>query len=821
MVRYASPTQCPDCQATLPAQPTACPRCQLPLVGQTAADLFTTLQAADRLLVLLRAGDESTAPAPAPTPAPTPQRPRPGLSAPSVPRILLGLGVLCLLVAAVTFLVVTWSWLGVGGRTTVLVLLTAASGVLSGWLNRRHLRLAGEALSVVAFGLLVLDLVGADDAGWLGVLSGADLLAFAGAVVGGVGLLVALGLRDSAAPMISPQVFGAAGVWAVPVGIGVESDHLGLVAALATGVLLALAAGARALELRLLVVLLGLAAASWWVTLLAIGTARALDHRSVTGLVAQGHAWPLLVASSFLVALAWLVRDRPAYAGLLLGGAGALVSALVLVPATDDGGTAVATLLLVLLALWAVAAPLTRPPWTLVTEVPVTGLGLLALGLVAESAVVALTIVGAGADAAWTRDWTTDVPLSSAGGSPAVPAAMLLPLVAALLLAALTWRRTPGRAVGLVRDLAVPLLAVLALTGAGAAVLEVLPSALVLAVLAVAAAGLGVWAVRGDARVTLPGLTGAALLAAGAVLVALPSAVLTAVALTPVAAAAAALLWLDDRRMTSPAGSRVVTWAAGAVLPAAMAGLVWSLAEIGDVPDVWRATPALLVVGLLAVARPLPALEGSAALAGAVAAAVSVDAAVDVSTALALHLTLAGALVTGSSLVHGDRRQLGWAGGLLLAAATWVRLWDLGVEAPEAYTLPSAVALVLVGLWHLVRHPDAPTARALTPGLVLATVPSLLRVVVEDPISWRAGLLGLGCLVLVLGGAALRWQAPLVVGTAVGAVLVLREWGPYAGVVPPWVWIAAAGTTLLVVGITWERRLNELRGGVVYLARLR
>ena len=92
---------------------------------------------------------------------------------------------------------------------------------------------------------------------------------------------------------------------------------------------------------------------------------------------------------------------------------------------------------------------------------------------------------------------------------------------------------------------------------------------------------------------------------------------------------------------------------------------------------------------------------------------------------------------------------------------------------------------------------------------------------VEDPISLRAALLGLACLALVLAGAQLRWQAPLIIGAGVGAVLVLREWGPYAGVVPPWLLIAAAGTALLGVGVTWERRLQELRGGAAYLARLR
>ena len=70
---------------------------------------------------------------------------------------------------------------------------------------------------------------------------------------------------------------------------------------------------------------------------------------------------------------------------------------------------------------------------------------------------------------------------------------------------------------------------------------------------------------------------------------------------------------------------------------------------------------------------------------------------------LAVHLTVAGALVTVTALVHRDHRPLAWLGGLLLASATWVRLYDVGVQAPEAYTLPTAVALLLVGLHRLRR----------------------------------------------------------------------------------------------------------------------
>ena len=128
----------------------------------------------------------------------------------------------------------------------------------------------------------------------------------------------------------------------------------------------------------------------------------------------------------------------------------------------------------------------------------------------------------------------------------------------------------------------------------------------------------------------------------------------------------------------------------------------------------------------------------------------------------------------------------------------------MGVHAPEAYTLPTAVVLVLVGFHRLQPGPGRPTMTALLPGLVLATVPSLLWVLV-DPVSTRAALLGLACLVLLLGGAALRWTAPVVVGGLVGGVLVLRELAPYAAETPQWVLIGAAGTLL-------HRRRDHLGG---------
>src|SRR4051794_15067570 len=213
MTRYADPHRCPDCGASITSADLSCPACALSLCGDVAGRLFQTLTLADGLLATLRAASVPTAAAaarvaagtPAPgtapfDPAPLPARPseaspRRGLSSASVPKILLALGAGCLLVAALVFLAVTWSALGVGGRTATLVGFTAISAALTAWMSRRGLPAAAEALALVGYGLLTLDVVGADSAGWFGGLSDAGVLLVVGVVLIGSGVAGTLGVR--------------------------------------------------------------------------------------------------------------------------------------------------------------------------------------------------------------------------------------------------------------------------------------------------------------------------------------------------------------------------------------------------------------------------------------------------------------------------------------------------------------------------------------------------------------------------------------------------------------------------------------------------
>ena len=780
-MRYADPSLCPGCQGALPENPWSCPFCDLPLHGPLAQELFRTLQQADTLLRRLRT--DGTLMTPVPTPAPhesTETRVRrTGLRTASVPAILLGLGALCLLVAAITFLAVAWSWMGVGGRTGVLVGLTLAVGGAGVVLGQRGLRVAAESLTTVALGLVALDVVGAINAGWLGSPDTAESTALVGAGVA----VVSGAILMARSRLVAPQLGLVLGLMLAFTGVGITTDHNRLVAFVAVLALGTAASLGRLVGARVLLAAGALAAGTWWLWLLLAGLEDAFTDPSLAGLWTSPNALPLLGAAALLVCLAALLHPGRG-TWVSASGAATIVTLLLAVPAVDEGVTTIGLTLFAALVAWSAVAV---AAWRVVTFGP---LALVAVPAVAFTAAHVLVAV--------ERVWSLGMPFASTAGVrlgslvPDTSPLLLVPLVAALLAAA--WVATPlarGRFVA----------AALLVVAATATVASyAVPLAVVLGLLAVAAVA-AAWLGRPIVASVVIVVTISA---------ALPSAVLTLLVCAVAVAVAALLLRSRDR---------VSTTVGGLLLPAASAAALWSGAEVADVAVDLRAIPVLIVAGLLAIARPRVEVEASAVLAGLVAALASLDAAPDQPTALAVHLTVAGVLVILSSLLHQDRRVLAWPGGVLLAAATWVRLADLGVEAPEAYTLPSAVVLIMVALYRLQRTPESRTA-LLVPGLTLATVPSLLWVL-ADPVSPRAVLLGGACLGLVLVGAHFRWSAPLAVGALVGGLLVVREVAPYASDLPQWVLIGFAGTILTVVGVTWEQRVLELRRATSYLGRLR
>lgn len=782
-MRFHDPTRCPDCGATLPDPPVRCSACDLPLTGQTAAQLAATLRYADQLLTQLRRPAPLVAtPYPAPATGPEPAASR-GPRATSVPAILLGLGALCLLVAALVFLAVAWTWLGIGGRTVVLLALTATAAGGSLALGARGLRVAGESLAVVALGLVLLDTAGAGRAGWLGT----HVDGVPPAVYGGVLALAALALLAHPLRLVAPQAAIVLGVGAVVADL-VTGDHPQVVLTLGVVVFAALAGLGGALRAPVLAALALVGGATTWATLLGIGLLDAAADLSLRGLWVEGGATGLLVAAALLALPTPFLRPPLLRHGLLTGAA-TVLTAVALLPAIDEDPTfALIALGVASLAWSATSATLPRRlagvtlPTTLLLTLPMLGTALTLGGAALER----VGSVGApftrAADVRFTGSVTDPHPLLLLGAAAILAAALRAVLPPALRLRALPWTAAP-----------------VAFAALGTAVLYGAPLAAGVAGLALL--GAVVVLLADD---PLPVTVGAATLAL-AVLVALPSAALTAAAAVALAGAAGLL----TRRASYV--SRVL---GGSLLPLATATTVWAGGEVAGLEASYRSLVAVGLVGAFALARPKPELEAAAAVAAIAVAGGGVQSA----GGLAIHLTLAGALVTASALIHRDRRPLGWVGGLLLAAATWVRLGEIGVTAPEAYTMPTALALVAVGL-HRVLGSDRGTG-ALLPGLALATVPTLTWAL-ADPISARAVVLGAGCLALVLLGARLRWSAPLLVGAVVGGVLVLREAAPYLAETPQWVLIGTAGLVLTGVGVTWERRVVELRRAGSYVGRLR
>ena len=831
MFRYADPHACPGCRAPIEYAASRCDQCDLSLAGPMAQRLFNTLTHADVLLAQMQPAamavstatstalpEPSNAPSPPfpeaqpawtpgaalpayPAQQPIPDRPR-GLSAASVPKILLGLGALCLLVAALVFLAVAWSALGVGGRTGVLVLLTTLAGVTAAWLAGKDLRGGAEAFATVALGLLSLDVIGADNAGWLGDLSFSSLLVTVGAVVGVAGLTAsALAQATPVKALASGQLVASLG--ALVVGTGLTISDLGTDTALVTAMVVAIvvAGTARALDLDIAAWATAAVAGWWWLFVLADGVGR-LDELSFAEVWLDLDIGLLLIATAVPTALA-LVRVVPVPVRVLAASiAVALATFELTVVAFDESAT---TRSLVELGVVAAAAALSARlalPWRWVTVAPagVAGAALL---------VGATRLFGHALDALldfepWGETLTSrlDVPDLAWSWPLLLPAGALGAYVAAWLAARCVAELPTERVVAWLIPIGL-------FTGALVPTLYAVPLWVELAVLAGAVVAACLLA-AGLSRIE-------PLVAAGA----LGLILLVAAFANPWSTAIA--LGIITLVSAGPAlkGRGELALAAGVVLPVSLAGFVWTVEHLADVDQVWRAVPILVLLGLFAIVRPGIERELPVYLTGFVAAVLSVVVESGTGTDqawVAVYLTLGGVLVTASALIHPSRRELSWFGLALFTLAQWVRLEQLGVDEVEAYTLPLAVVLLVVGLVAMLRT-DISSHKALSAGLGLALVPTMLQVLIH-PVSQRALLLGLACLVLVGVGVLQKWAAPLVAGASVGAVVVLRE-AAYADVLEQWMVIGLVGVLLTVVGVTWESRLAELRRAAGYVRALR
>ncbi|WP_104164008.1 SCO7613 C-terminal domain-containing membrane protein [Cryobacterium sp. N22] len=176
----------------------------------------------------------------------------------------------------------------------------------------------------------------------------------------------------------------------------------------------------------------------------------------------------------------------------------------------------------------------------------------------------------------------------------------------------------------------------------------------------------------------------------------------------------------------------------------------------------------------------------------------------------------------------GDRSPLGrliaW---VALAGAAGMLGAGLIQDVPdpiEIVSVPLALALVAAGLVHLRRVPAAGSWRALSPGLLLLLVPSLLLDLSFSPI-WRVVGLGVVAIAVLLLGTARRLQAPFVLGAAVLLVHALAQLWPWIALlyvsVQWWLWLGIGGVLLIVLAARYEQRIQNFKTVALRISALR
>lgn len=172
----------------------------------------------------------------------------------------------------------------------------------------------------------------------------------------------------------------------------------------------------------------------------------------------------------------------------------------------------------------------------------------------------------------------------------------------------------------------------------------------------------------------------------------------------------------------------------------------------------------------------------------------------------------------------GASQDRGWwavrLGAASALAGYLLAVLELDTTLLERFRVTLGLVLVGSGTGALLGRvaPDTQpmrSVRCLLPGLLVAWGPSTMHAVLA-PDGVRPLVVALVALVgtaLVVAGALLRWQAPLLVGFAVVVPGAVVQALPVVTSLPQWVYLAAAGAVALLLGVTWRQRQRALAAG--------
>jgi len=845
-MRFADPHRCPDCQG--PINGPQCPSCGLDLNDPPVRELWQTLLRADKLLADAVARRDTTAtPGPPPDPflaaravaapptAPVPPA-SPGLptfptgASPALPTtappteaastpageprerswsvgtVLLALGAIGLVTAAIIFVSRSWESIGLIGKSLVLAGATAAVIVIAIWVTRRPLRASAEALWAVGLALLALDTAGAWSEGLfnLDAASGAWVWAIGGAAMAATGAVVVQWARAHVnVDLITPAVAATGGVAAAAAGAAAIGDARafwhGFVGLVVAGVLgLAL----RFSRSRLIAIGTRIVVGAFYVACLGLAVGEALDHPALSDLVNDLHGLPLVVVSLAAVGVGVAIPSaRTLMTAVALTGLGLLVAIPAAEAAQAEGALLAAAGLAVAGAAFGTYGSGTwvnGVRWAATIPAAVL-LGLLVWwgAAIAEICVRALDEPGGSeaSDAVASMARDLDVWVSAACA------------VAAVLTVWLISRWSVPAGLGAMRPAALASVGSVAVAGVAAAASS--PWWLLVLLLVLLAGTTTVVARR-------PGGRWIHLVAAAAAVEAVASATavpwVMAVAWVTVAAGCGAIALLD--------GDRFVRQSTGlAAVPLLTAGAARGIdAGNGSSAVVVLVAVALAAIALFATVRApsevRPTLEIGAAAALGVAACCASTVAV-----AAVSWAIVGTGLAAVAMVAADRRWFVWPTIAAFAISYVLLIVDSGFSFVEAFTLPPAAGALAGGIVLLRRRPDMSSWVALGPGLALALLPSLPQALAE-PTGLRALLLGLGATGVLAVGLRLGRQAPFLLGAGAALLVVLFNIGPYANAAPRVVVISLVSAVLVALGITWEDRVRDGRKALAFVKEM-
>jgi hypothetical protein len=838
-VKYADPHACPACRGAISGG-TTCPHCDFELTSRQAHQLWGLFVQADRLVLEGRspASAQSSAPAPVGSPsvsaaagATVGTRPPGARTTParswSTGSVLLALGAVCLVVAAIIFATVAWGSLGVLGRSLVLLTVTAFVGAAAGWATRRRLGATAEALWAVFLGLVTVDFLAALLEGLLG-LDGSDFELVSvvwTAVLAGSAVAITRWARPHIErDLVIPQLAaGFAPFISAPALVAMladpgEGDHWfwATLVGLLLPVLVTVAAHRNRLRWMLLpsVAL----AVGFVVVLVIVAMGESVDGSPV---LTPLEALPsVTLAAAAVVGALRVPRGRPwltgfaTCAGLWLVGVAVSGWAWQLDVSRAAGLVAVSVVVaLVAFFVRGADAWLLGARWGAVVAgtVPVlwTG-GVSVMNLERIDAADAVSDLGYSS----TSDlWVGPVGVEIAEGGWVI--AVIVPLLVAWW-AARRWTSPTLAPEAWWWPVAQIVAGAAVITAVASSTLPFLVHSTVLVVVG-AALAFGLRRAPWSASLVPPLVVAFAM-----IVVPIVEAPVTAWAWSLAAAgfAVCSLVSFDDpvpaRRMIS-----AVSAGLGAAAAIATVGQVIDL--IGVEPGWWgtiiTAVAAASLVLTLAL-DDLPWHRIAIEVVAALTLLTALGAEADELATVSLLFTIGAVAAAIVGLLDEDRPYLRWVAAGLIGAAWVARLAASNVETVEAYTAPFAVALLAAGVWRLRSDPGSRTWSALAPGLTAALLPSLPQAL-DDPTGLRAGLLALVAAAVLAAGVVLRWGAPVAAGAGVLLLLVLVNVGPTAYGLQRWILIAIAGLVLLVVGTTWEKRVAEGRALVARLAALR